>query len=299
MNAGAASGSRLVAAIVNHDTAGDVLRLLAALHADGFDAAVVVDNASEAADYEELAAGAAGYLWATVVKSEGNVGFGAGINRAADGLGLSDSDILFVLNPDVIPAPGALRELGRVIREGGADMVAPLILQGPAAHPVIAFVGGRVDLRFGTTKHELWGQPPGRAGVGLRPTEFITGAAFAVAGHVWRELRGFREDFFIYWEDADLSLRARQRGFKLVVDLDVSVRHDEGGSAPGRGRGTIYYRNMVRNRRQLLSEWAPNAPWPTVVLREVETVRLVLRALREPEGPALKALAVIAARLTG
>jgi GT2 family glycosyltransferase len=52
-----------------------------------------------------------------------------------------------------------------------------------------------------------------------------SGAAMAVRRAVWDELGGFAEEFFAYYEDADLSWRAWLRGHRVVFVPEAVVRH--------------------------------------------------------------------------
>jgi GT2 family glycosyltransferase len=42
---------------------------------------------------------------------------------------------------------------------------------------------------------------------------------------------GFDEQFFLYWEDADLCWRLHEQGWQVVYDPQVRVIHQVGGSS--------------------------------------------------------------------
>ena len=48
-----------------------------------------------------------------------------------------------------------------------------------------------------------------------------------------RTLGPFSDEFFLYGEDVDFSLRARAQGFSLVLVPKAVIRHDAGGSSEG------------------------------------------------------------------
>ena len=58
--------------------------------------------------------------------------------------------------------------------------------------------------------------PAAQDGNGLVRAEFVSGAFFLVPKKVWETLGGFDERFFLYCEDADLSLRAAKIGGNYI-----------------------------------------------------------------------------------
>lgn len=76
----------------------------------------------------------------------------------------------------------------------------------------------------------------------------VCGASFAIRKDVWEELGGFDEDFFMYFEETDLSWRAQLAGYQcLYVPASVAY-HDYHHSRPHFSR--LYY--SKRNRYILL-----------------------------------------------
>jgi GT2 family glycosyltransferase len=84
---------------------------------------------------------------------------------------------------------------------------------------------------------------------------WLSGACLLVGRAVWLELGGFDEDYFLYWEDVDLCIRAASRGCELVVDDQATAVHDEGGTQAtrmagptGSAKSSTYYYYNTRNR---------------------------------------------------
>jgi len=57
----------------------------------------------------------------------------------------------------------------------------------------------------------------------------IIGAFFFVRRHVFQELNGFDERFFVYYDEVDFSLRAKQLGWHSVYLADAQAFHVGGG----------------------------------------------------------------------
>jgi N-acetylglucosaminyl-diphospho-decaprenol L-rhamnosyltransferase len=60
------------------------------------------------------------------------------------------------------------------------------------------------------------------------------GAAIAITRRAFDALAGWDDGFFVYYEDADLGVRAWQQGLSVRVDGDVRWRHGWGRET-GRG----------------------------------------------------------------
>lgn len=60
--------------------------------------------------------------------------------------------------------------------------------------------------------------------------DWVSGASFFVKKNYFKEINGFDEGIFLYFEDADLCLRFRQIGKKVLYFPTFRVRHLCGGS---------------------------------------------------------------------
>jgi N-acetylglucosaminyl-diphospho-decaprenol L-rhamnosyltransferase len=291
--------TNLTLAVVNYNSARGVQQLLDSL-AGIIDRAVVVDNASSPEDQSALRHVCERHPWVKLRTSATNLGFGAGVNHAVEGLSLRPEERLWIVNPDVIPASEAHTHLLRALDESW-DVVSPVLLWEPRASPTVAFMGGEIDFARGATIHSHARRPLDESWSGVRTTEFMTGAAMMLTGEAWLRLGGFRTDYFLYWEDADMSMRAHQLGMRMGICLDARAWHPGNGSTAVQGRSEVYYRYMARNRELFLADWAP-APVSNMkmrALREGEFLRLLSRALRQRSAPLAKARAVLEGRVEG
>lgn len=280
------SRGRLLVAVVNFRSVRHTAALLGSLENEPVDQIVVLDNASGNGEWSGLVRLVERVPQAYAVRSPTNLGFGGGANEAVAHLAPSDSDYVWLLNPDIRVNPGAAGRLRDCLAAGGVDIASPLIVSGDAQDQVW-FAGGEVDLRRGATDHPGYGGPVGNRS-GVVSTGFVSGAAPMMTGRAWRMLGGYRDEFFLYWEDADLSLRARKMGLEIAVDFDSTVWHEEGGSGDGEGRSQAYYFYMQRNRARVMKE-AGRSNWDLLSGRGgLETLRLLARSVREPESRAPK-----------
>lgn len=198
---------------------------------------VVVDNASTDGSAET----AAGGLPVRLVRNPVNRGFAAACNQAALH---SPADYLLFLNPDTQLTRSALRVPIGFLERGDTHRVGLLGIQlldsgGRVSRSCARFLTPGMILRkmVGWEDHIMkdWDHRESRE------VDHVTGACLFVRRGVFEELGGFDERFFVYLEDLDLSLRAKQAGWHSMYLADATAYHVGGGSSDAiRGR-RLYY----------------------------------------------------------
>jgi GT2 family glycosyltransferase len=231
------------------------LRSLASLSGDWF--LVLVDNGCNAFSTEGVAE------WtprATYLRSAENLGYAGGCNLGMREALRRGAEYVWFLNNDAQPDPGAIDELLFVVRGAVAPAIVGakiLRLDDPRRLDSIAL---RVDLDYG--RIYLIGHDEIDAGQydDWKETEAVTGCAMLVTRQACQELGGFEEDFFAYLEDADLCLRARQRGWRVAVAPRARVYHDR-PTATGRRQSitSLYY--TARNHLMLMQRHGRGRWW--------------------------------------
>jgi GT2 family glycosyltransferase len=229
------SRATLSTVIVAHDSLPKLRQSLPALTAQlgEQDELIVVDNASSDALRQELGRLAPS---ARLLSLPRNVGFAAGANR---GVEAASGDVVVLLNPDAVVSPG----WSEAIRDpwgGPWDAWMGLVLLDDGEH--INTSGGILHFTgLGWSGHI--GEPTVMAPSDPTEVAFLSGACMAVPRARWHELGGLPEEFFMYCEDVDLSLRFRLCGGRLAVIPDAMVRHDYEFA-----KGKLKWRLLERNR---------------------------------------------------
>jgi GT2 family glycosyltransferase len=181
------------------------------------DELIVLDN-----DSGDGTAGAAAELApaARVVRSSRNLGFAGGCNAAAAQAG---GDLLVILNPDAAPRPG----FGEAIRRPWVEE------RGWAAWQALVADGDGTTINSaGNPVHFtgiVWAGGHGRPIEGTPPAgevAALSGACLAIPRGTWEQIGGFPDEFFLYHEDVDLSLRLRLAGGALGIEPTAVVDHD-------------------------------------------------------------------------
>lgn len=244
----ARAGAHVYVVIVNFNSVSHLERCLAALPPRDNLRVIVWDNGSTDAEVSQLRILTRARADVTLAESSENLGFGPAVNRAVESLDAQPEDLIWILNPDTEMVGDAIATMvSGFVTHPQLKIVSPLITSSRTDR--IWFAGGIVDCRRGKSTHADIGQPVENLGVEPIPTQFVTGAAPMMRIETWKRLRGFREDLFLYWEDADLSLRAMALGFSAAVLPTAIVRHAEGGSSGSvDGRSLVFYYYASRNR---------------------------------------------------
>ncbi len=239
------AAARLSVVVVTHNSAPAVAAALPALcgQLTPADELVIVDNASTD-DTIAVVRGIASS--ARILAQNTNEGFASGANtgaRAASG------DLLVFLNPDATPAPGFVA----AIRAPRGDWTAWMGLVTTGGGARVNTNGGVVHFTGIAWAGEAGALAPGTL-VGPREAAFLSGACLAVPRHDWERMGGFAEDFFMYQEDVDLSLRLRLTGARLGVEPAAVVDHDYAF-----GKGARKWRLLERNRWATIVRCYPRA----------------------------------------
>lgn len=205
---------------------------------------VVVDNFSSAAERGAVAELTSRRGW-ELVESATNAGFGDGVNMGVARARELGCDAFLTLNPDAVVSLEVLDELHRAVQADHLALVSPLINRSDGSR---YFRGSLLDYRSGRTRGGWEPEPVPGQGT-WRP--WLTAACLAFHLEAFERLGGFRGEYFLYWEDVDLSRRAIDAGLRLVLRDDLEVVHDEGGTQQAVSAralsGTYYYWN-TRNR---------------------------------------------------
>ena len=220
---------------------------------------VVVDNASPDGGVATLQ----GIRRVHVVANQSNVGFGAAVNQAANSAAdlrpptsdprppASDlrpppATLLWLLNPDCEVQSGAFAALVETLdTHPDCAIAAPRLLnadgsvQASARGEPNAWTGlfGRHSLltqffpSSATARRNLPAQDLVDAAVESAEVDWVMAAAMLVRREAFDAVNGFDERYFLYWEDADLCRRLRERGWKTRYVPRAIVTHPGGASA--------------------------------------------------------------------
>jgi GT2 family glycosyltransferase len=214
----------------------------------------LVDNASEAAFRSELESALISFpqsefFHVYYCPQTSNRGFGSGHNVA---LAMADSDFHLILNPDVELSHEAI-DSGLTAMLQGPDiaLLSPRVIGGSGQQEFLCkrypsvfvlllrgFAPGFLRRVFMTklAHYEMRDMCSGSAPVAV---PIASGCFMLARTAALRAVGGFDEDFFLYFEDFDLSLRIAGQG-RVVFDPSVCIVH-HGGYAARKGHRHLRY----------------------------------------------------------
>lgn len=227
----------------------DCLKSIAHARAESFrlERVVIVDNNS--ADASAVGLDSVSHHPVVVLRNDNNRGFAAACNQGAEG---TRADYLLFLNPDTRVFPDSLRrpleflERGENAKVGicgvrhvdGSDAFSTSCARFPTLRIFFGQMTGLNRLFPAQFPSHLMLESECSES---REVDQIIGAFFLVRRTLFESLGGFDPRFFVYFEEVDLSLRARQAGFQSYYLADTRVYHKGGGSSEQAKAARLFY----------------------------------------------------------
>lgn len=226
---------------------------------------VVLDNASADGSADMVRTHFPGVR---LLESDTNLGFARGYNRAA---AETSGRHIFMLNPDTLVRTGAPATLVSFLdSQPEAGAAAPRVLNpdGTLQHSCRRFPRPIAAILRNTIVGRLLPGDPFRRNylmtdwdhASVRQVDWVSGAAICIRRETWEEVGGFDEGFYMYAEDIDWCLRAKQAGWRVYYVPDAVVVHRIGASSDQRPLRMVveFHRSMARFYRK---HYARAWPW--------------------------------------
>jgi len=194
---------------------------------------VVVDNASPDDSVARLRGVAPGII---LVESPENLGFAGGCNL---GVAASTGEFVAFLNNDAIPDVHWLSAaVGVLTSHGSVACVASRVVdwEGETVDFIdagMAFYGHGFKLHVG--------EPAAGRGGDEHDVLFASGAAMVIDAAVYRQVGGFDDRYFMFFEDVDLGWRLWLAGHEVRYVPTSLVRHRHHASMSGIGAWREHY----------------------------------------------------------
>lgn len=179
-----------------------------------------------------------------------NMGFTGGNNRGIAQALESGCDYVWVLNNDTEVEADCLSRLIRLAeQEENVGCVGGKILHFDRPDRVW-FGGGTLSRLRAIGKHRGAGAMDDISEDSPEEVTFLTGCSMLLPADVLRTVGCFEEDFFIYLEDVEMSMRLRAAGYRLLYDPRARLYHKVSLPEPALPPHKILLRD--RNRRRIV-----------------------------------------------
>jgi N-acetylglucosaminyl-diphospho-decaprenol L-rhamnosyltransferase len=275
-------GERVAVVVVMYNSAPLLLDLVRSL-ADGMAGVdyelVAVDNESHdgsAARLRQVAPEA------TLVQMGHNAGYAAGINAGVAAAG-SHTAVL-VLNSDVRLGAGCVVELLRALRRPGVGITVPRLVDGEGRvidslrrEPSVLRALG--DAVLGAQRAGCWPSLGEVVSDRLaydheQQVDWAEGSTQLISAECWEVCGPWDASFFLYCEETEFDLRARDHGFATRYVPSARAVHLEGGSGTSDSLWTLQVTNRIRLFRRRHGVVATWLYWSATLLREATRAAL-------------------------
>lgn len=166
-----------------------------------------------------------------VIELESNRGFAVAVNT---GIRHSAGSVIALLNNDTAAEPGWLARAADCLeRHAGAGSVACRVVYMGKEDTIDS--AGDEAVAWGTVFNRGHLQPCGAPFDTETQVFGFCGSAALIKRAVFDDIGLFDENMFAYYEDLDINLRARLRGWECIYCPGAVVRHRYSGSTHGTG----------------------------------------------------------------
>jgi len=185
---------------------------------------ILIDNASSDNSAEFIH----NFPWKnlTFIKNNKNIGFAKAVNQGINyALKNFESDYFLLLNPDAFLEKDCIEKLvNKAIENKYNGLISPLIIAPKTRQPW--FSGAKIDWLKMRTEHLHCSITQG-----LKKNAYLSGCCLLISRSLVEKINLFDERFFLYYEDTDYSLRARNVGFNLILVKKAICYHNESQSS--------------------------------------------------------------------
>ncbi len=181
-----------------------------------------------------------------LIMSEENLGFCKGNNVGLKFSALAGADYILLLNNDTICEPDFLEPMVSECESNKNIGLAGGIICYAEEPAIVWWAGGKFDYFLETKRI---GDGRFFDSMNLKEpfkTDWISGCMMLIPRRIYEEVGGLDEDYFIWSEEWDISLRVRARGYSLVVVPSSKIYHKIGKSLGV--MVPLYYYYATRNR---------------------------------------------------
>jgi GT2 family glycosyltransferase len=176
---------------------------------------------------------------AAIIPNERNLGYAAAVNQAFK---VSEGEFLLLINPDVRKISGSFSDVldafgdpavGAIVTQllNAKGGIEPHCIQAPKPFDFIS-----EDLAF-VERFPNWERPRRYHMLDwdrgdMRRIDAATGACLFLRRTAVDDVGSFDERFFLYYEETDWLVRAKQQGWQTVFLPSIEAVHDSEGSSP-------------------------------------------------------------------
>ncbi|MFT5195325.1 MAG: GT2 family glycosyltransferase [Cellvibrionaceae bacterium] len=220
-----------------------------------------------------------------ILQNDKNLGFAGGVNVGMHYALEQNADQIIVLNNDLVLDPKCISEMMAHVEKDVSFVTASLYFHDEPNR--IWSIGGELNKWNLEKTADARGILDENQFPQVMRRDFVPGGATLMSAKVLREIGLFDEKFFLYYEDADLSLRAYRAGYKSLVVTTAKMWHGVSKSSGGADSPRERYW-MARSSTIYFSKNAKVWQWPIIFFwRSGSAIRTSIRLLKGRRHKAL------------
>lgn len=266
------------------DNTVDCLKSLEKTSRENFELKVlVIDNASK----ESLILPKFSSIDVKIIKNKDNLGFSGGHNMGIKYALQNGADFILILNNDTVVDENLISQLLKS-SDDNVGIIASKIYFYPDFEfhkdrykkgergKVFWYAGGVMDWKNTIGHHRGVDEVDSGQYEEVQSTDFASGCCMMVKKEVFEKIGLFDDRYFLYYEDNDLSQRARRLNFRILYNPKAILWHKNAGSVGGSGSFVQDY-YITRNRMLFGMKFAPLRSKLSLVR---ESIKLLLNGRR-------------------
>lgn len=220
-----------------------------------------------------------------LIRLDNNYGYAGGNNRGfAISRQIGNYDYVWFMNNDVIVRDGSIDELLRFLNETiKYDSIGTTVLN--YGSDIIQCAGGSVyvpllaigkPILSGENISEIY-----KENFDIPKADYYTGCSFIFKSSKFDEVRGFNEEYFLYFEEIDIFTRLNMTDdFHSIYLRNVIVEHKDGASINYLGRSVLSERHSTLSSLIFTKKYHKNILFPVVIVRTFYKTMRYIAALR-------------------
>jgi GT2 family glycosyltransferase len=184
-----------------------------------------------------------------ILRSQSNLGFAGGTNFLVNYISKYHKSInyIFLLNPDALCQPNLIGGLLNILmRKSNAACISPQIINENGKP---GYSGGIINYKKGVVVTSLFDNE--KSDIDFFEIDVFSGCAVLLNLKKFEEVGKFNEDLFMYFDEADVSIKFKKLGFKVLYTPKYKILHDHSYTTRDLSYIKTYY--LSRNKFKIFN----------------------------------------------
>lgn len=193
---------------------------------------IVVDNNSDDGLLREFKSGYPDFIF---IESKVNGGFGYGCNLGAKN---GNGEFFLFLNPDTVATEPEVEKLLKRAKENPEYFItscSQVNESGKVSKAFGLFPGFGTLTGTGRALYKIYNNKSvverTTAKNNVIKPDWVSGSVILISRNIFEQIKGFDEDFWLYFEDTDLCRRVRDIKGEIAYFTDIKIQHNHGGTS--------------------------------------------------------------------